>query len=202
MDSENLSKKEVRLYKFTTFLLLDCMLGATLCGLIFIRNAGTLRASGGESNIPSLKKMGYPLWTSLPLTLSIVFGFYCFKFKSYKVLAVKILVDVINIILRVMMLVYTEIIITDLGMCITKDGLSERYHGSGDDMGYGVRCTMRTVSKSRLEYGILLMVFIYKCIAVITLFVNCIFYCIQLFCTKIISSRNNNQQVLCDLQEE
>ena len=82
-----------------------------------------------------------------------------------------------------MMLVFTGIFITDLRKCITKDGLSERYRGYGDDMGFGVRCTLGTLSRSRLEFGMLLMVFIYECVAVITLFANCIFYNIQLFCT-------------------
>ena len=174
MDSENFSKRKARFYKFTTFILLGCMLGATLCGCIFISDAGKAsRVSDGGINFPSLKRLGYPAWTSLPLTLSIVFGFLLLKYKSYKLLAVKVFVDVINIILRVMMLVYTEIIITDLRKCITKDGLSERYRGYGDDMGLGVRCTLGTVSRSRLEFGMLLMVFIYECVAVITLLVNC-----------------------------
>ena len=189
MEGCNFSKQD-RFYMFTTFLLLGCMLGTTICGSIFISDVKYLSVIENDAHgihFPSLKKFGYPAVIGLPLLPSIILGFCLLKFRNCTLFASKFITNLINIMLRVFILVHAEIVVKDLQYCknITNDLSERRGVGFGDELGFGPRCTLATVSRSKVEYVLFLLVSIFESMVIMTLVANCIFYCAR--CRKVCS---------------
>ena len=178
MDSNDMSKKQIRSHKITTILLMVCMVVSTVSGIIIVSDA-----NNGKSNISlrTLKRVfGYPGWTSLPLLLSVFFGYLLVKSKGKRFVVAKLVADIINIILRLANIGFTIlfIIVGNFIPCMKNDlSEDERRNYHNDDMGIGVYCEVSRIPRNRLEFGLLTLIVFNEFISTILLFMSCVFFC-------------------------
>ena len=161
------SKRTLQFYKITTHLVLTCMIISTICGIIIVSDFGN--SSKGDMAY-SFKSMGIPAWTSLPLTLSITLGYLFVFLKNEKIIFGKLIADILNILFMILFIIFASAyMIKGLQTCVRKS----------DDFRfeYSVDCTMNTLSRFRLEFGLYIVIMIMESIAMITLFVSVVFYC-------------------------
>ena len=172
----NFSTKISQFYKISTHFLLGCMLTSIICGIIIVSDVGKHK---DDISIPSLKRIGYPVWTSLPLLASIVLGYLTASPQDGRRFVIaKLVVDLVNILARWAMIGFSIFILVNMNSCVTMRFIPETYQGR-DDMGLGVPCEVKTISRVRLEYGLFIVIMLMEGLASIILFVSCIAFCTQ-----------------------
>ena len=175
-----MNKKQIRTHKIVTVLLSLCMVVSTISGIIIVSDAN--KSEKEKISLIILKIIfGYPGWTSLPLLLSVFFGYLLVKSKGKRFVVAKLVADIINIILRLTNIAFTILIIFISYIPCVENDLPEqdrRYYGT-ENLGLLVPCDISTISRARLEFGLLILIVFNECSSTILLFISCISF---LFC--------------------
>ena len=199
MGSTTFTEGTIKFYKVSTHLLVACMVISTICGAIIVSDSGDGKY---ELSYAFKNTLGIPAWTSLPLIVSIVLGYLSVFLKSRRILAGKLAADVINIFARLLFILFASIfLMTGLHSCIKKSSLPEESIATDDfDFGFKVGCSVHTIARVRLEFGLYIVIMIMESVALVTLCVSCIVFCTQ--CRRNCSRSNNRTGILYYNQNE
>ena len=106
------------------------------------------KSEKGKISLISPKRLfGYPGWTSLPLLLSVFFGYLLVKSKGKRFVVAKLFADIINIILRLANIGFTVLFLIVSYIPCMQNYLPEhdrRCYGN-DHLDIGVPCDISTI---------------------------------------------------------